>query len=95
MDKSLSGAITFYPREKWKSHGQAQIELNGRRLDFRGSNGDPDTPPPGQKRPFRACDAYAYFYSQYRKGPKLQLFWPEEKRDAAVLACRKWLESKK
>ena len=40
------------------------------------------------------CDAYAYFYSQYQNGPKFQLFWPENKRDNGVLACRKWLEAK-
>ncbi|HKQ92766.1 MAG TPA: hypothetical protein VJZ77_19055 [Blastocatellia bacterium] len=93
-DESLAGAITFHPRKDWNSHTEAQIELKGLGLGFRGSNDDPDTPPPGQKVSFRVCDAFAYFYSQYQNGPKFQLFWPEEKRDAGVLACRKWLEEK-
>jgi hypothetical protein len=94
-DKSLAGDITFHPRKDWNSSTEAQIELKGGSgLGFRGSNDDPDTPPPGQKVSFRVCDAYAYFYSQYQNGPKFQIFWPEEKRDAGVLACLKWLEAK-
>jgi len=68
--------------------------MEGISIGYAGSAGDPDTPPPGEKRAFRVCDAYAYFYSQYQNGPKFQLFWPQEKRDAGVLACRKWLEAK-
>src|SRR5215510_265640 len=94
-DKSLAGDITFHPRKDWNSRTEAQIELKGGSgLGFRGSNDDPDTPPPGQKVSFRVCDAYAYFYSQYQNGPKFQLFWPENKRDEGVLACGKWLEAK-
>jgi hypothetical protein len=93
-DKSLAGVITFRPRKDWDSHTEAQIEIKGLSFGFRGSNDDPDTPPPGQKVSFRVCDAFAYFYSQYQNGPKFHLFWPEEKRDAGVLACRKWLEEK-
>jgi hypothetical protein len=94
-DKSLGGAITFHPRKDWNSRTEAQIELKGGSgIGFRGSNDDPDMPPPGQKVSFRVCDAYAYFYSQYQNGPKFQLFWPENKRDEGVLACRKWLEAK-
>jgi hypothetical protein len=93
-DESLAGAITFNPRKDWNSRTEAQIELKGLGLGFRGSNDDPDTPPPGQKVSFRVCDAFAYFYSQYQNGPKFHLFWPEEKRDVGVLACRKWLEEK-
>lgn len=94
-DKSLAGAMTFHPRKDWNNSTEAQIELKGGSgLGFRGSNDDPDTPPPGQKVSFRVCDAFAYFYSQYQNGPKFQLFWPENKRDEGVLACRKWLEAK-
>src|SRR5262245_47681116 len=94
-DKSLAGAITFHPRKDWNSSTEAQIELKGGSgFGFSGSNDDPDTPPPGQKVSFRVCDAFAYFYSQYQNGPKFQLFWPENKRDEGVLACRKWLEAK-
>jgi len=93
-DKSLAGAINFNPRKDWNSRGEAQIELKGSVLSFGGSNDDPNMPPPGQKVSFRVCDAYAYFYSQYQNGPKFQLFWPENKRDEGVLACRKWLEAK-
>jgi hypothetical protein len=73
---------------------EAQIELKGLGIGFSGSNADPATPPAGQKRSFRVCDAYAYFYSRHQNGPKFQLFWPEKKRDAGVLACRKWLGAK-
>jgi len=94
-DKSLAGDITFHPRKDWNSRTEAQIELKGGSgAGFRGSNDDPDMPAPGQKVSFRVCDAYAYFYSQYQNGPKFQLFWPENKRDVGVLACRKWLEAK-
>jgi len=94
-DKSLAGDITFYPRKDWNSPTEAQIEPKGGwGFGFRGSNDDPDTPPPGQKVSYRVCDAYAYFYSQYQNGPKFQLFWPENKRDVGVLECRKWLEAK-
>src|SRR5215813_9121353 len=93
-DKSLAGDITFHPRKDWNSSAEAQIELKGLSIGFRGSNDDPNMPPPGQKVSFRVCDAYAYFYSQYQNGPKFHLFWPENKRDAGVLACRKWLEAK-
>lgn len=94
-NKNRAGAITFHPRKEWNSSTEAQIELKGLGMGFRGSNADRDTPPPGQKRAFRVCDTYAYFYSQYRNGPKFQLFWPQKKRDAGVLVCRKWLEAKK
>jgi hypothetical protein len=93
-DKSLAGDITFHPRKDWDSRMEAQVEIKGLGFGFRGSNDDPDTPPPGQKASFRVCDAYAYFYSQYQNGPKFQLFWPEKKRDVGVLACLKWLEAK-
>jgi hypothetical protein len=94
-DKSLAGNITFHPRKDWNSLTEARIEPKGGwGFNFRGSNDDPDTPPPGQKVSFRVCDAYAYFYSQYQNGPKFHLFWPEKKRDVGVLACLKWLEAK-
>lgn len=94
MNKTRAGAITFNPRKDWNGSMEAQIELKTLNMGFRGSNNDPDTPPPGQKRDFRVCDAYAYFYSQFQHGPPFQLFWPEKKRDAGVLACRQWLQAK-
>jgi hypothetical protein len=94
MNKDRAGTITFNPHQDWSSHGEAEISMKGLGFSFRGSDGDPDTPPPNQKRAFRVCDAYAYFYSQYQNGPKFQLFWPEEKRDAGVAACRTWLKAK-
>jgi len=94
-DKSLAGDITFHPRKDWNSRTEAQIEIKGLGgMGFSGSNDDPDMPSPGQKVSFRVCDAFAYFYSQYQNGPKFQPFWPENKRDEGVLACRKWLEAK-
>ena len=94
-DKTLVGTIMLNPREDWNSRGEGSIAMEGTSMGYAGSAGDPDAPPAGEKRPFRVCDAYAYFYSQYQNGPKFQLFWPQEKRDAGVLACRKWLEAKK
>jgi hypothetical protein len=93
-DKSPAGAIAFHPRKDWNSHTEAQIELKTLSFSFRGSDDEPNLPPPGQKVFFRVCDAYAYFYSQYQNGPKFHLFWPEEKREEGVLAYRKWLEAK-
>ncbi len=93
-DKSFAGSITFNPRAEWNSRMEAGISLKGMSMGFNGSNNDPDTPPPGQKRSFRVCDVYTYFYARHQHGPKFQLFWPEKKRDAGVLACRKWLEEK-
>ena len=95
-DNTLVGTINFEPKENWQSRGEAHIELkDGGGMGYGGSNGDPDTPPQGQQRSFRVSDLYAYHYSHYQNGPKFQLFWPEEKRDAGVLACRKWLEAMK
>lgn len=95
-NNSLAGTITFNPRPEWQNRSEAQIVLGtGFGMGFRGSDGDPDTPPPGEKRAFRVSDAYAYFYSTYQNGPKFQLFWSQAKRDAGVLACRKWLGEKK
>jgi hypothetical protein len=86
--EKISG-MNLSQRENWNSRTEAQIEIKGWGIGFRGSNDDPETPPPGQKVSFRVCDAYAYFYSQHQEGPKFQLFWHENKRDAGVLACRK------
>jgi len=93
-DKNLAGTIRFNPRQDWNRKMEAWIELKAVGMGFSGSNDDFDTPPPGQKRSFRVCDAYAYFYAQYQNGPKFQLFWPEAKRDAGVLACRQWLATR-
>jgi hypothetical protein len=92
LDETSVGTITFHPPEEWDRRGQAQFKLKGIQMDFRGSDGDPDTPPVGQECAFRVCDAYAHFYAQYHKGPTFQIFWPEAKRDAGVAACREWLE---
>jgi len=43
--------------------GEGSIAMEGISIGYAGSAGDPDTPPPGEKRAFRVCDAYAYFYS--------------------------------
>ena len=91
-DKSAGGTITFNPRKDWNSQMEAQIKMGGSHMGFRGSNGDAATPPPGQERAFRVCDAWAYFYAKHQQGPKIQLFWPRSKRDAAVAACRNWLK---
>jgi len=88
-----AGTITFHPRKDWKSQMEADIRFSGMSMGFSGSGGDPDTPPVGEARAFRFCDITAYFYSQYQHGPKFQLFWPEKKRDAGVLACRQWLNA--
>lgn len=76
-NKTPAGTITFNQRKDWDSRMEAQIKLKAVSMGFRGSNGDPSTPPAGQERAFRVCDVYAYFYSQYQNGPKFQLFWPE------------------
>jgi hypothetical protein len=91
-DKNPAGTITFNPRKNWNANTEAEIKIAGFSLGFRGSNGDPDTPPAGVKRSFRVCDAYVYFYSLYQNGPPIQLFWPVKKRDASIAACLKWLE---
>ena len=93
-DKTLAGTISFESKENWQSRGETHIEMKEMRMGYGGSNGDPDTPPPREKRSFRVGDLYAYCYSQYQNGPKFQLFWPESKRDAGILPCRKWLEVK-
>lgn len=90
-NKTFAGNITFTERKNWRSQMEAQIQIPGMSFGFNGSNHDPATPPAGQKRSFRVCDIYAFFYSKYQNGPKIQLFWPQKKRDAAVFECRKWL----
>jgi len=93
-DKTLADSMIFHPPIEWISRMEAQIETAGLSMGFRESNGDPDAPPPGQKCLFRVCDAYRHFYSQYQKGLKCQ-FFPEDKRDTAILAYRDWLEAMK
>ena len=93
-DKSPAGTITFNAREEWNSRTEAQIEMSGHNMGYRGSNNDAALPPAGEKRAFRVCDAYAYFYAQYRNGPKFQLFWPQSQRDAGIAKCRQWLQSR-
>ncbi len=94
-DKTIAGDIIFYPRKDWTIYSEAHIQLKDHVLSFSGSNGDPDTPPSGEKRSFRVCDVFAYLYSEYQEGPKFQLFWPEAKRDAGVMLYQKWLSEKK
>jgi hypothetical protein len=92
-DKTEAGTITFNPPAEWNGRMEAQIQTKRMSMGYRGSNGDPDVPPPGQKCAFRTCDFFAYFYGQNHQAPAFQLFWPEAKRDAGVLACRRWLEA--
>jgi hypothetical protein len=43
-------------------------------------------------KPFRTCDFYAWLLSNRIKGaPVFQLYWPEDKRDAAISALEKML----
>lgn len=93
-DKTPAGTMVFDPRAEWTRQREAWIHIKKLNMQFTGSNGDPDTPPSGRISPFRVCDVFAYFYSKRQHGPKMQLFWPEKKRDAGVLACRQWLQSK-
>lgn len=96
-DDSPAGTIAFRPREEWNSHGEASLalveSLEGAGY-FDGVDLGPNVPPAGEKRAFRVKDLYAYYYARYQNGPNFQLFWPKEKRDAGVQACRRWLKAK-
>lgn len=94
-DKNFAGTITFHPREDLNSAANAAIKIKNITFGYYGTKDDTDTPAADEERSFRVCDAYAYFFSLYQNGPKIQLFWPVEKRDASVAACRKWLEGQK
>ncbi len=94
-DKSKGGIITFNPKKVWKSRGKGDIELKGINLGFIPTSKELKIPPPGQMHTFRVCDIFAYFYFKYHKGPELQLFWSESKRDSAVQSCKTWLSEKK
>ena len=95
-NKNAVGFIVFHPPTGEKSYlASVQVKINNTGFGFNVAKDDPDAPPIDRKVEFRVCDAFAYFYSRHQKGPKFQLFWPEQKRDAGVLACRKWLAAKK
>jgi hypothetical protein len=54
---------------------------------------DVSLPAQGVKGRFRVCDWVAYKMSEYFDGaPRCELWWPEEKRDRAVAACKAFLE---
>jgi len=102
-DRSPAGIMSFPPVDPQRfpppnpriKRREVYFWLTGQgALDYRGANVDKDLPPPGEKREFRVCDLYAYYYSREQNGPPFQLFWPEKKRDAGVEACRKWLAAK-
>ena len=43
---------------------------------------------------FRTCDLYAWLLSnRIESAPAFQLFWPESKRDEAIAAIEKFLDS--
>ena len=92
-DKTPEGVVTFQAFKESDGTRSAQVHTSG--INFSISTRESDLPPPGEQRAFRLCDTYAYFYSRDQKGPPFELYWSEEKRDAGVLACRRWLEEAK
>jgi hypothetical protein len=48
---------------------------------------DPLVPPPGSRVAFRTCDVYAHVLAGVDGTPKCELYWPANKRDAAVARC--------
>jgi hypothetical protein len=75
-------------------NGRLQIEFDGA-----GTTGtmmryadDPLAPKRGTAVPFRACDLYAWRLSELEGTPLCELYWPQEKRDAAVAAAAEFLE---
>lgn len=51
--------------------------------------------PPLQPVSFRACDVYAWKLRGYEGAPRIELYWTEEQRDAAVAACVAFLREHK
>jgi hypothetical protein len=50
--------------------------------------GDPLVPPAGSSIPLRTCDYFAYKLSSLDGFPRIELYWPQVQRDAAVAACK-------
>ena len=46
----------------------------------------------GVEHPFRNCDYLALKLSEIEGGPRIDLFWPENRRDGAVAACAAYLK---
>jgi hypothetical protein len=48
-------------------------------------SGDSLAPPAGTEMPFRVCDLIAYKLSSLAGAPRLDLYWPEQARDEAIV----------
>jgi hypothetical protein len=53
---------------------------------------DPGAPPPGTKVNFRVCDLWAQHVGWAEGTPRLELYWAEEKRDAAIKKLIEFLD---
>ena len=58
------------------------------------AHSDPRAPrPPLQPRSFRVCDVYAWKLRGYEGAPRIELYWTEAERDAAVAESIKFLRT--
>src|SRR6185503_11868393 len=58
------------------------------------SNSDSKAPPPPlEPRSFRVCDVYAWKLRGYEGAPRIELYWTEAERDAAVAECMTFLRT--
>jgi hypothetical protein len=78
-EKSDVGTVEVlegHPQIKFHSGEQAGFGLTDSK--------NPLVPKPGEKRSVRVCDWYAFHLSRLQGSPVFELFWPLEKKDAAI-----------
>ena len=88
-DKRPAGTIKVDRQSIWCVYGSAGASFS----QSPGlAEGVPFSPKPGTTVSFRLCDRYANQLSAVQNFPECELYWPVEKRDEAVAACREFLQ---
>jgi hypothetical protein len=72
---------------KTDAEGRVSIAINAGWSAQYNPSSDVPQPAPGSEIEFRVCDVYANQLSRLEGTPPCELWWPREKRDAAVAAC--------
>jgi hypothetical protein len=87
-NRSGKGEIRAWP------NGRMSLDLPGiDAFSSSGGWGDPEIPKQGIEQSFRICDYVAWKVAERIGGaPRCELYWSEDKRDAACAACAEFLE---
>ena len=86
-DRSPSGTISMIPGSS------IEMKMNrGTSWQTLASAAQREGLPPGASASFRTCDYVAAQLSELEGCPRIELFWPEARRDEAVAACVAYLK---